>query len=391
MTNGLKKGMTLYHANLDATCVTRARILEIRGNDLFLQLEKPVVGKTELRVPKNQMGRHLFFTEEDVAATLETLALRQEYRVYGNRKLEEVYQAFCRKVEVISNKAALLAMLMTNYGFQGFLHYTDISNFEKIMKEGYLYSRIRAEQDGRLAIDGANGSVLRNTCKEYKKYVRFFYRTKTPTLYANEGIKKDNGYPHMPVPVLLLFDEHILFEEKVTFLDGGGGSGLTKSTKCAREAQEFDWDSIFSNSSLSTKNHRNAEFHVYEKVGIDHLKKILFRSEPEMQLARHLCGDNELYEVDSSKFCCLNNYLTRLEVRGHDGIYIVSGDFNANPNGYSHELKITYENGVKEVCLPLVAYIPAWGRYFFDATNKRPCTVEYAMNGHRCGVWEAED
>jgi hypothetical protein len=240
MQKKLSVGMTLFHLNRRYGTVVRAVVQELVDQQVVVRLEEAVTGRLQLQLPLTSVGRFLFFSQDDAFALDEEIALRQEYRSFGNEKLLEIYGEQKRRRAIHEAKTALLGKLKQEYGFQGFLHYTDFSNFLQIMRDGYLYSRVRALQ-GRLRQDAANQSILRNTEYDLKKYARFFYRPNTPTLYCNEGIKRGNTYPHMPIPVLLVFSEDILYHDHdMLFLDRGGGNRDKVVTSDPREALEFD-------------------------------------------------------------------------------------------------------------------------------------------------------
>ena len=80
--------------------------------------------------------------------------------------------------------------------------------------------------------------------------MRFYYKEKTPTIYDNEGIKVDNSSPHMPVPVLLMFDENIINYHLISFTSGCGGSKYSQITNNIHTAMDFDWESVFSRGRI---------------------------------------------------------------------------------------------------------------------------------------------
>ena len=99
-----------------------------------------------------------------------------------------VYNEERRKSDLA--KGELLNKLKNESSFEGFYHYTDVSNLLRILDTGYLYAR--AYVDKRFELDGADETVIDRTPAYIKKYVRFFYKEQTPTLFNNEGIRKDN-------------------------------------------------------------------------------------------------------------------------------------------------------------------------------------------------------
>jgi hypothetical protein len=188
-------------------------------------------------------------------------------------------------------KNSLLEKLKKDFGFEGFHHYTDLSNIASIFKKRKLLSR--DNQDNSIVIDSANSEIIQHTESRIKQYVRFFYKENTPTTYDNEGIKIGANYrAHMPIPVLLVFDEHIIYSNDVAFLSGGGGNKESVFTTSAYEAKKFDWSRIFSRGPIKEDeqlkkyivNCRNAEFLLKKEISIDNLKKIVFRSPADYKM-----------------------------------------------------------------------------------------------------------
>lgn len=292
-----------------------------------------------------------------------------------------------------------------------FFHYTDINNLPSILNSGYLFSRNAMR--GKAFHDAANENVIIHTKERVKDYVRFFYKEKTPTLYNNAGIKKGNDNPHMPVPVVLLFDRTIMLHDNVFFADGSGSSNLTHFTNSFEEALNFDWDEIFNrnayqtpyNSSISEeayrliKNHRNAEFLYPEKISLRYLKKIVFRSKSEFRLGMELLGHNKLFSVDDNKeyfyFSHKNaerkcNFVLDYTIRNRsDMIGLIIEYDNEDIEGYEHKLEVELMHKTETInCMP---YVNEDGNYEivykipgFEVIRK----ANYYMNGHLCITWE---
>jgi len=108
------------------------------------------------------------------------------------------------------------SQLATNFnvGYQNWwhkflFHFTDIRNIISILNTGKLYSRNRALKLKLMKNDNADDDVIGNTGLRAKDYVRFYFGTKTPTPYHNEGFKPKYSVTHnahCPVPVFLFFD-----------------------------------------------------------------------------------------------------------------------------------------------------------------------------------------
>ena len=87
-------------------------------------------------------------------------------------------------------------------------HYTDVNNAISILNNGVLYSRAEAQDHGLMVNDNANPEIIAGTHPEHLRFVRLYFRPRTPTQYVNEGIKPPNerGNGHCPVPVFFVFD-----------------------------------------------------------------------------------------------------------------------------------------------------------------------------------------
>jgi hypothetical protein len=88
-------------------------------------------------------------------------------------------------------------------------HFTHLDNAVSALERDCLYSRHQMEVRKIPFWDSANPEMIDRTSEQYKDFVRFFFRPRTPTQYRNEGIRtrldiRKNA--HCPVPVFLLFD-----------------------------------------------------------------------------------------------------------------------------------------------------------------------------------------
>lgn len=442
MYDDLFVGMNIYHK----TGKTQALITEIDQNNIKIELSKEIAHKKILILPITHFGEWIFFNEKDVDLSTENLANRSEYLKYNNRKILDAYRnniekkkkieaeekrkalelAKQKEIELqrqnkleeelkheIKSKENFINMLQSNYQFEGFHHYTDFINFLDIMKTGKLLSRNKAFKCG--FIDAAEQSVIDRTSEKVKEYVRFYYKEKTPTIYDNEGIKVDNSLPHMPIPVLLLFSENIINYRNIAFTSGCGGSKYSQITNNLQTAINFDWKTVFNRGWIPTDedilmtlgydpnkanviNKRNAEFLLNKEIDIKHIKKIIFRSPADKKHAILALGDNELFEVDASKFNNHRNYLYDYDFVNNKDRYYISLIFHSGKSNYKHELKITYKDGFSEIAdiitpnkriinKPITNsnsfyfdFIPVFGRI----VNR----IEYFMNGHLSALWE---
>ena len=98
-----------------------------------------------------------------------------------------------------------------------------VENTAAILNSGKLLSREAAESPHLIVKDSGNPALIRQLTPEQRRYVRLYFRPRTPTQYANEGIRpkdKIEYEAHMPVPVYLLFSIAMLMDEGVQFTRG---------------------------------------------------------------------------------------------------------------------------------------------------------------------------
>lgn len=140
--------------------------------------------------------------------------------------------------------------------------------------------------------DCASASVLSNTPPWVKDYVRLYFAPKTPMLYLVEGIKRQpDDWPECPIPVYLDFSPQILTLPNVKLSDGNMAS---PATNCEDASEEFfarlPFDKIYHRGSTWLLNHheimlrRHAEVLMKAELRLDHLRRLVFRSEAEKAL-----------------------------------------------------------------------------------------------------------
>lgn len=302
--------------------------------------------------------------EKEKEAKKKAAVLERKERLIKLKEFEKQRQLEQLRINK-ENKNKLLIKL-NEYGFEGFHHYTDFNNFIKIFRSQKLFSR--SSMNNREYVDAADVKVISQTNSRIFDYVRFFYKEKSPTIYANEGIKKIDFLeksPHMPLPVLLIFSENIIFHENVAFLDGCGGSKSSTFTENISEALKFNWDNIFSRGFIPTnnddfdlygydiehnkiKNQRNAEFLYLNNIETSHIKKIIFRSYTDLKQAQEILGLSNLYLVDRNKFNNNHNYIIDYAIKDKNNKVILTLIFNKNPEDDFNYLKLKYKNGSSE-------------------------------------------
>lgn len=218
----------------------------------------------------------------------------------------------------------LFDYLKETYNFQGFVHTTSFENFINIMRSGYLYSRNYIHENNiktsEIALDGA----IDITSNEIKNYVRLYWRVKTPTNYRNEGIKPKSALidifrAHSPNPVILMFDKKIALNEKARFTPKNACkcSHLFEHTFYEEDIKypfKYSFKNIFHDGPIMEDEEkqkiidaRQAELLYPERLSINKIKKIIFRSKADFDRAVLELGNNDKFEIDDNQFC--NNWL----------------------------------------------------------------------------------
>lgn len=299
----------------------------------------------------------------------------------------------------------------TGRSFEGFYHYTDISNLKNVIESGYLFSRNEAIKRG--FHDSAASNVISRTPEWVGDCARLFYYPCPPFLYVVEGIKTSlKSEKHMPIPVALEFGPGAMLDNEVIYLDGSAGDitwddnphARTKFTANPIEALDFRWDLIFyrgrlpgNGSEIKSVNgetdraaitiRRGAELLVKNKLSLDHLTRIIFRSEAELELGRYYLGNNPKMCVDRSKFfrerrMYLIALIPKLEPL-QNALRLRTITSSRSCCG-KREARIIRKNGKCE----LIQNITYDEIYITDLESL--LRVEYYINGVMCGIWEGD-
>ncbi len=352
--NYVNVGMKVFHK----TDRTPATVIAADEWKVTIELEKELGGKRQLILPLTHFGEWLFFDIADFDRAIEELAYDTRYAACCNEKIVKVLGRH-------TSAETLIEYLQNEFQFEGFHHYTDFQNFIKIMREGILHSR--ATLLSQSFFDSGAQNIIENTDRDIKKFVRFFYKGRTPTLYHNEGIKPGNVVPHMPIPVLLIFGEDIAKHAGVEYLAGSGSRKERNETTDSAEAKiKFDWQLIFSRGpyvvdqydpkSIERKklvtNKRNAEFLYPQKISTEYLKKIIFRTPADLKHAKEVLGEDVRFCLDEQRSHF--NYHEAKESINFLEDYVIerSGDilsckfvfFLPFPSSFSHRVDLIYKD-----------------------------------------------
>lgn len=214
------------------------------------------------------------------------------------------------KSKELKKQTQELYATLLNFGFIGFVHGTDIETAAEILKSGYLYSRDYVEKNKLKFNDVANQDVLVHTPKVVKKFTRFYYYPKTPTLFKMCQKHK---------MCLLIFKWDLVKKYACLFTDGNAASkdsNYYEYEDLNKEPNALPWRAIFHRGFYDKTNEkldiyitraRNAEMLSKEKISLEYLDKIIFKSESHRNELMNLISKEEkdkyakYFEVDPSK------------------------------------------------------------------------------------------
>jgi hypothetical protein len=215
-----------------------------------------------------------------------------------------------------------------------FFHITDVQNAASILASGRLLCRHRALSTRQMVSENASAEILGQTAPWLFDYVRLYFRPRTPTFYRNEGIRPI-GYreldAHCPVPVALLFDaKDIAGRSEVGFSDGNLASSAALRGADVRFLRGLDFHDIYHEGQMPENDkprltaRRQAEIIVPGELGIDALKYVVTRSNPERQTLLTLLHERgaavmqEAVAVDAGLFHGLWTYVERVTLLGRE-------------------------------------------------------------------------
>ena len=173
-----------------------------------------------------------------------------------------------------------------------------VENAAQILNSGRVLSRARAERSRVIVHDSASHEHVGQLTGQQRDCVRLYFRPRTPTQYANEGIRptrkiKYDG-AHMPVPVYLLFSVKLLECVGIEFTRGRlaiatetGGSYEFLSSIAFRD--------VYHDGPIGHRreilNSRHAEVIRHGSLNLDYLRHVVCRSSAERDTLLHLLSD----------------------------------------------------------------------------------------------------
>lgn len=172
--------------------------------------------------------------------------------------------------------------------------FTDLRNAVSILEKDCLLSRDQAESFRVIKVNGASQEIISQTIEERRKFVRLYYRPRTPTQYRCEGIRPRNDRwqeAHCPVPVFFLFDAYeVMSQHNAQYSDGNMASPYARYGPKEKDFNRIQFKKVFHHGRYdptvegNIKFHRHAELLIPEKLVLqDYLKYIACRSHAERQ------------------------------------------------------------------------------------------------------------
>jgi hypothetical protein len=157
-------------------------------------------------------------------------------------------------------------------------HFTDVRNAAEVIRAGALYSRAEATRLGLMQVDNASPVVIGHTAASTQRFVRLYFRPRTPTQYRNEGIRpvaRRSLHAHCAVPVFFCFDAFkILARDDSLFSNGNMASPDAQFGDSLELFRQIPFGKVFHYGPYDTSQsrdivfHRNAEILVPEKLDL---------------------------------------------------------------------------------------------------------------------------
>lgn len=168
-------------------------------------------------------------------------------------------------------------------------HVTDVNQAASIIAAGRLLSRAAASDSRMLVTDNASPEIIAQTDPEIHRYVRLYFRPRTPTFFHNEGIRpvgQRSMNSHCPVPVALLFDAKTVLGMSGSRFSNGNLARRGQATlgQTASFFENLPFDDIYHDQSLAG----------YSQAAKD---SIVFRRQAEVVIPNELPLQGNLHSV----------------------------------------------------------------------------------------------
>lgn len=200
--------------------------------------------------------------------------------------------------------------LKDTYNFRGLFHFTDFSNLNSIISIGYLCGRDICYANHIEFYDVCDEETIKNIPSKVKGCTRLYY------------VEKNNCevMERLDIPVYLLFNEEILYNDLAIYTDGNADfSNTIYGTDYEFFNYDIDWKAIFNKKESSNcfketveesfECKRQSELLIDEPVPLNQLKNIIFRCNADYKRACNLFGKNKMFLVEPNIFYNDKNYI----------------------------------------------------------------------------------
>ena len=275
-------------------------------------------------------------------------------------------------------------------------HFTHMSNAVKIIKSHTLQSRNKA--DG--VFENSAGTNVDNTAKAHS-FARFYFISKSPTLFYNECLGKDRndgkyyssalnlGLPKCPMPVFFVIDvEELLAKvpDKCYYSNGNMQKRSTRAYKVVDDPHHISTDEIYNKYN---KDARQQEFLVKDEVDLSSLSSlhICCYDSYQRDMLKSLVGSSPLKDRIISKEDLFERINKELYFRDSAETLEITTDY-CN----SFEFKITYTDGMTPEVLNPSAILREKGNniymgHYLEIKKDKPFTIYFEVSEPRKGSW----
>lgn len=275
-------------------------------------------------------------------------------------------------------------------------HFTHMSNAVKIIKSHTLQSRNKAEG----VFENSAGTNVENTAKAHG-FARFYFISKSPTLFYNECLGKDKndgkyyssalnlGLPKCPMPVFFVIDvEELLAKapDMCYYSNGNMQKRSTRAYKVVDDPHHIQADEIYNKYN---KDARQQEFLVKDEVDLSSLSSlhICCYDGYQCEMLKKLVGSSPLKDRIISKEDLFQRINKELHFKDTSDTLAITTDY-CN----TFEFKITYSDGMAPEILNPSSILREkgnciyMGRYL-EIKKDKPFTIYFEVSEPRKGSW----
>lgn len=230
----------------------------------------------------------------------------------------------------------------------------------------------------------------------WDKYVRLYFRPRTPDLFHAEGFRSALSHPsssHAPIPVYLLFDmEAVILDPNARFADGNPEQ--TKKTFATPQYfRDMPFEQIYHDSWFmpdereEIMRYREAQVLIPDRIGLEALQVIWMRSPAEYETLRHLMPPNVWYKwrdkiTARTDYHLFNNKRTyvRYAALERDQIRLTFNPCQYDCQPFAAEATITYGDG-ETIIWEQSDFLPEKD-LTIELPRREPYTFEFMLDQH---------